>query len=240
MTDSDTGPSVTALLVVKNGERFISQALESIQAQTYPPEETIVLDGNSSDRSVEIARAFAGVRVSDQIGTGIADAFNQGVREARGDLVAFLSHDDLWEPEKLARQVEFMAGHPAVAITFTRFRYFVEPGLELPPGFNRGLLDRDLVGMIPEAMVARREVFGEVGPFDIDYAVAQDVDWLARARDLGVRMEVVPEILLNKRVHSSNTSADAELNTPLLLRTLRESILRKRALEDSGGGRDPQ
>jgi glycosyltransferase involved in cell wall biosynthesis len=213
---------------VKDGARFLAEALDSVFAQSYRPLDVVVVDGGSTDGSLEIARRRPEVRVVAQRGRGIAGAYNQGVAAARGELVAFLSHDDRWTPEKLARQVEALAGDPALELTIGRVRFFLEPGAAIPPGFRRELLEGDHVGRIMETLCARRSLFDRIGGFDTDLAISEDVDWFARASDAGARMAVLSEVLVEKRVHDRNASLDATAGNRDLMRALRASVRRKR------------
>jgi len=228
MTQPDTLPLVTAVIAVRNGERFLARAIESVLAQTYRPMEILVVDGRSTDRTEAIARGYPEVRFELQRGQGISEGYNSGVALATGDCVGFLSHDDLWEPTKLERQVEVLLRRPEVDYVICHFRYFVEPGVSRPASFRRELLDRDLVGRIMETLLARRSVFEAAGLFDPDLAISGDVDWYARAKDRGLVMATVPEVLLHKRVHDSNASSDALVTNRELLRVLRDSIRRQR------------
>ena len=193
-----------------------------------------MVDGGSSDRSGAIARAYHGVRYVAQAGTGLPEAWNQGIACARGPLVAFISADDRWTVDKLRLQVDRLMQQPGLAYTIAWFRFFLEPGCAVPPGFNAGLLDRDLVGRIPETLVARREAFEAVGRFSTAYAAAQDVEWFVRAQEKGAPMALIPQVLLHKRVHERNLSSNAAVNTPALLQILRHSLQRRR----SGGRPD--
>ena len=92
--------SVTVIVIVHNGERYLGDALRSIQAQSYRPREIIVVDGQSTDRTAEIARAFSGVGYLMQPDRGISNAYNTGIVHAQGELTAFLSQDLLWTPDK--------------------------------------------------------------------------------------------------------------------------------------------
>jgi glycosyltransferase involved in cell wall biosynthesis len=221
-------PSVSVVMAVRNGERHVAAAIASVRAQTHAPDEILVVDGGSSDRTAEIARSFAGVRCVAQTDRGVANAYNLGIATTTGDFVAFLSHDDLWTPDKLAVQVAHMERHPELQYTTARVRFFLEPGCAIPSGFRPELLDGDHVGTIMETLVARRSVFGVVGPFDPALATAEDVDWFARARDLGVAAAVVPQVLLRKRVHDTNLSITTTTNDRDILAALQRSIARKR------------
>jgi glycosyltransferase involved in cell wall biosynthesis len=220
--------TVSVILVVRNGAEYIAEALASVTHSQARPLEILVIDGGSTDGTLDIARRFPLVRIIEQRSTGIAAAYNEGIAAARGELVAFISHDDRWLPGKLDRQLAAMEGDPRLMFTVTHVRHVLDAGATPPHGFRAELLDAPVAGMIMEALVARRSVFDVVGPFDSSFAVSEDTDWFARARDAGVPMAVLPETLVEKRIHGSNTS----LNTPainlLLLRALRGSIERKR------------
>lgn len=103
---------MSVILVVRNGERFIAQALESIQGSRLRPTEILVVDGASTDAMVSIAQGFALVRIVAQAGRGIPDAYNQGIDEASSRYLAFISHDDLWLPGKLDIQIDYLERHP--------------------------------------------------------------------------------------------------------------------------------
>lgn len=221
---------ISVIVPTFNAARFCGDALASIAAQTLAPREVIVVDAASTDATVAIARSYPGVRVVPQEGRGVAGAWNQGIRLAAGRFLAFLSADDRWMPTKLERQMALMQAQPDLSYCLSLFRYELEPRGRTPRAFNRALLGRDLVGWIMETLFARREVFDVVGLFDASLPLAEDVDWYARAKDLQVPMDVVPEVLLRKRVHDTNVSLDPAINTPALLRVVQRSILRQREL----------
>jgi glycosyltransferase involved in cell wall biosynthesis len=225
--------AVTAVVVVRNGERYLAQALDSIAAGTVVPAEILVVDGHSTDTTASIAARYESVRLLRQAGLGIAAAYNEGIRGARHDVVAFLSHDDRWSPHKLDRQLTHLQAHPECDCAVARVQHFLEPGETPPRGFRRDLLARQPPAFIMETLVARRRAFERAGTFDTSYTVAEDVDWFARAKDAGVRIDVVDDVLLYKRVHGGNTSLNARENNELLLRAVRASIDRKRTRRQS-------
>ena len=222
------GASVGVILIVRNGERFVGDALNSVQSQTFPPAEILVVDGGSTDRTVEIARQFRNVTIVEQSGTGIASAYNQGIARSRCGLLAFISHDDEWLPEKLERQVNALATRPDALLSFTHVQH-VLVGEAPPPGFRTALLEHAVPGFIMETLVARRSVFDRIGLFDPSFAVSEDTDWFARARDDGVPTILLPETLVHKRVHETNASISHGGTNGLLLKALRQSIARKRS-----------
>jgi glycosyltransferase involved in cell wall biosynthesis len=221
-------PLVSVIIPVYNGERYLVEAVESVQQQGYQPLEIIIVDDGSTDSTASIATSFQGdVRYVHQPNGGPAAARNRGLKLARGDVIAFLDADDLWAPNKLSVQVDCLLKHPHIGYTLARRRDFLEPGTDRPSWLRKELLLKDHVGFLP-TLVARRRVFEQVGVFDPRYRIGEDVDWFARAKDAGIPMMVVPEILLYRRVHSSNLGYQARVGDPVLFRALRASIHRKR------------
>jgi len=234
-TDERNRLSVSVVMIVKNGERLIGEALDSIFQSKIKPAEVLVVDGGSDDRTTEIARSFPLVRIIAQTSSGIAAAYNEGIDLTRGELVAFLSHDDLWTPGKLDIQVAFMVENPDLLYTVGMVQHVLVPGTVIPPGFREEMLARPQPGLIMETLVARRSIFDVVGRFDPSFPVSEDTDWFARATDAGVRMAILPDVLLLKRVHNANASLTEPKINKLLLRALRNSIARKKAATGGNG-----
>ena len=118
-------PLVSVITPMFNAEGFISETIESVLAQTYENWEMLVVDNCSTDRSRGIVRDYASkdarIRLVelDFNSGGPARPRNIGIRHSRGDYLAFLDADDLWQREKLERQVSHMLGHPEVGLLYT-------------------------------------------------------------------------------------------------------------------------
>lgn len=222
-------PLVSVIMIVRNGERFMLQAIESVRAQTYRPLELIVVGGPSSDDTEAIALAQPDVRYVRQETPGIAAAYNLGIAAAEGELVAFISHDDRWLPEKLERQVTHLERNPELGYVTGYLRYFLEPGHSRPRGFRPELLEGAHPARVMETLLVRRTAFGVVGLLDTTLGLAEDVDWFARAQDIGVAGATLPDIVLHKRVHDANASSDEAVNTPALMTVIRRSVMRRRS-----------
>lgn len=122
------GPRVSTIIIFLNEERFLSEAVESVLAQTYPSWELLFVDDGSTDNSSAIARDFAH-RHSDRLrylthpgheNRGMSASRNLGLARARGDYVGFLDADDLWLPGKLANQVDILDKLPHVDMVYGR------------------------------------------------------------------------------------------------------------------------
>jgi glycosyltransferase involved in cell wall biosynthesis len=215
-------------MAVCNGERYLASAINSVLAQDYHPLEVIVVDGPSKDKTAEIAQSFAEVHYIRQHNKGVANAYNLGIETATGEFIAFLSHDDLWTPDKLQVQVSYMLDQPQLQYTTAKIRFFLEPGYAIPPGFRPELLLGEHIGHIMETLVARRSLFEIVGTFNPQLSTAEDVDWFARAKDYAIPTAVIPKVLLHKRVHDTNLSLNTRENNRNLMNALKQSITRKR------------
>ncbi len=220
-------PLVSVVIPLYNAEPFVAEALESVFAQGYEPLETLVVDDGSTDRSAEIVKAWP-VRYLAQEHSGIASARNAGVAAAGGDLIAFLDADDVWLPGSLERRVRHLRARPDVDFVLGGMEVFLEPGTAAPawmPAWLAGTQHGQL-----QTFVGRREAFETVGPFDSAYAVGEDTDWLARAKDAGCRGELLSEPCARYRLHGSNTThRDREEVERMLLRSIRDTIRRQRA-----------
>jgi glycosyltransferase involved in cell wall biosynthesis len=215
-------------------EAFITEAVESVLAQTYPSFELIVVDDASTDRTAAIAAAFDGVRVLRRATRGgVAAAGNTGVAEARGEYWTIFDADDVMPPERLALQVAFLSANPSLGMVLGLTEAFVTPGERRPSHWNPAW-DAGPFPACTGTMMARREVFELVGPYDERLPVSADVEWLARVKDAGVRAGRIDAVCLQRRIHAGSASSDHAQIRGVLLRVLRESVHRRREARVAG------
>jgi glycosyltransferase involved in cell wall biosynthesis len=205
-------PSVSVILPVKNGAQYLEESLRSVLAQDHKPCEITVLDNDSTDETESIARQFAadGVRlVVNHPPLGIAASWNLGIRLSHGELLAFASYDDIWISHKLRKQAECLAAQPELDYCIALVRTFLDSTITVPPhGFPSELLGAAVPGYLPETLMARRRAFERVGYFDSSF-LQEDTEWYVRARDAGLKMTVVEEVLVYKRLHGNSTTYSA-------------------------------
>jgi glycosyltransferase involved in cell wall biosynthesis len=217
---------VSVIVPVHDGAAYLGAALASAAAQDPPPLEIVVVDDGSTDDSAAIAERQPLVRCLRQPHRGCAAARNAGVEAAHGALLAFLDADDAWTPGGLRARVAFLAAHPELDGVVAHQELYLEPGTERSTAIRPEHLDAPQPGWLPSALVIRRQAFARVGPFDVSYRLSSDVDWFLRAKDLGVRIELLPEVVVRRRIHHQNLSATHEQGHPALLRAVRASIAR--------------
>lgn len=220
-------PLASVIMVVKNGEPFVRDALESIYNQEYPHFEVIVVDGRSEDKTLSIVNEFEPDTIITQKGEGISDAYNTGIKAANAEYISFLSSDDLWMTDKLITQIKYMLNHQGLMYTNSLIDYFLEPGCDIPVGFRRNLLDKSHPARIMENLIAKKEVFQKVGFLNENLSTAEDVDWFSRAQDLNIPNHTVNKVLLKKRIHEKNISMNVTRNNKNLIKVLRNTVRRK-------------
>jgi len=228
-------PLVSVIIPVRDGSRYLVDALTSVQAQEMGSDiEVLVIDDGSSDSSADIARAvFPSAIVIGQAALGCGVARNHGVLRSRGRYLAFLDSDDLWEEGKLKRQLTFLDDNPEVDAVFGAISEFVSPEFDTNQ-VVRAPTRRVSSGRIPSSLLIRRAAYARVGPFAPDVgSAAEFVDWYARAADVGITMADIPDVVAQRRIHDRNSSARLLVSYP---KTLKEIIDRRRQAENGLGG----
>lgn len=224
-------PLVSVILPTFNAERFIASGIGCVLAQSYPRLELIVVDDTSTDATASVARAF-GDRVRVQVipHVNLPTARNVGLNVSRGEFIAFTAADDLWPPEKLAVQVEHLTSNPAVMGCTGRTRLFLDEGCEWPSSLPAHLRGAEIAAPFTEVMLVRRALFECVGGFNEGFKAGDDLEWLARLSDAGIRLDMLPQVLLHRRITGGNDSLTNPHMREFMFRALRESLQRKRSM----------
>jgi glycosyltransferase involved in cell wall biosynthesis len=195
--------SVSVIVPTRNGARFIAETIESIANQTVAPLEIIVVDDGSTDDSARLALGASRlVRIIDTQDLGPAGARNAGIRAAKGDFLAFLDHDDLWVPDKLAWQLELLANEPESDVCVGKLRSFRGSAGACKPDW----LGEPVPGYLTITMLARRAVFETVGLLDASRPFSDSAEWFLRAEDAGIQVRLLDRVTTYHRVHGGNHS----------------------------------
>lgn len=230
---------VSCIVPVFNGERYVQEALESISSQTYRPLEIIVVDDGSTDNTHEVVRSLGiSVQYIEQVNMGPAAARNFGISLAKGDFVAFLDSDDLWHQEKLSKQMARFQAKPEAEICITHISHFEdsEVGRKDSRYYGHRRLD-NIPGYVTQTLLARRTTFDKVGIFDSTLRHGDANDWFVRVADCGLCMELLPEVLVYRRLHATNFSSQGRsVSLAEHLKIIKASLDRRRQI----GGGNPQ
>jgi glycosyltransferase involved in cell wall biosynthesis len=227
---------VSCIVPVFNGERYLREALNSILAQTYRVVEIIVADDGSTDGTAALVASYGGqVHYVRQPNAGPAAARNLGLRMARGQFVAFLDQDDLWHPEKLARQLARFQARPELDLCVTHVRRFWVSALRVEQSRFRGhRVTRDLPGYVTGTLLARCALFATVGQFNTALRFGDAIDWFLHAAELEAVTELMPDALLYHRMHHTNLSRrEGSASRDEFLHILKSTLDRRRRIRGS-------
>lgn len=220
--------SVSVVIPVYNCEKYLGEALQSVLEQSPPPREVVVIDDGSTDGSAEVAGKFQPrVKVVQLPHSGIGSARNEGVRSAQGEFLAFLDSDDLWTPGKLASQLESFERNPSLDMVFGQMTQFVSPELVDQLAGKVRFDEAPARAFLPGALMIRRDSFLRVGFFEENLKVGEYIEWHMRALERGLEFEVVPRVLLRRRIHEQNQTRIAEFKADYA-RIVARSLLRRR------------
>jgi glycosyltransferase involved in cell wall biosynthesis len=215
---ASASPTVTVVMPAHDAEAYVGEAIESILAQTLADLELVVVVDASTDRTLEIATAFAGrdarVRVLEANERSAARARNVALATARGEFVALMDADDVAFPDRLEKQVAAARARPEVVAWGTFMRRVTAEGV--PMGIidvgcrtqgEFAALDRttSLIRLYGTVALLRRDVLGRVGPFDPTFEPIEDAELWDRMAEHGPVL-VVPEVLQLYRQHDESLS----------------------------------
>ncbi len=202
--------TLSILLSVHNGKRYVREAIQSILTQTYRDFEFLIVDDGSTDGSSEIldemAKTDARVRIiKNETNLGLTKSLNRALRQAQGIYVARMDGDDVARPERLKKQIAFLEAHQEIAMIGTAYEWIDENGNVI--GQKKVAIDPDelhrmLIRTNPflhGSIMIRKEILDRAGGYDERYNKAQDYDlWLRLSKTC--KFANLPEVLMQKRM----------------------------------------
>jgi glycosyltransferase involved in cell wall biosynthesis len=222
-------PKVSVIVPVYNVERYVGAAIQSVLDQTFQDFEILIIDDASPDQSIAVCRRFTDsrIRIIQQANRGLAGARNTGIRNAKGEYLAFLDSDDLWTVDKLEKHVAHLNRYPEVGLSYCRSAFVDQEGEPLHYHQMPKLKDIDPVHLLcrnpvgnGSAPVIRKQVFEEIqfmddlhGSLEVCYfdehlRQSEDIEcWLRIALKTNWSLEGLPEPLTLYRVNTGGLSA---------------------------------
>lgn len=214
-----TQPLVSVLVPIFNGQRYLSQALDSLQNQTYSNLEIILINDGSTDGSAAILDSFGGnekrVIVVHKKHTGLTDTLNYGLSLANGVWLSRNDQDDIASPSKIERQMDTVLGNPSLVLVGSDFSTLTEESgqlrrYHLPTGHNQLVRRlRRVQRFFPHSSALfRLDVARQVGGYDIDALYNEDWDLWLRLSELG-EVSSVAESLVTIRTHQTQMTKNS-------------------------------
>jgi glycosyltransferase involved in cell wall biosynthesis len=198
-------PLVSIVMPTRNQGQFIAASIDSVLAQTYPHIELVVMDGVSTDNTVEILKSY-GDRITwvSEPDSGQTNAINKGMTRVGGSILAYLNSDDILLPDAVERVVAYFQQHPDWDMLYGNADYidavggFIGPYNTAPYSFAR-LMDDCCV--CQPAAFWRRRIADLVGPFNEALQTAMDYEYWLRLGNAGASIHFVPDKLAQSRLH---------------------------------------
>ena len=216
---------VSVIIAAYNAGVYMAQTLHSVNNQTLPPAEIIFIDDGSIDNTAEIVQTFPAVHYVFQENQGAAAARNKGLELAAGSLIAFLDADDTWPDGKLARQAAFLKQQPETDCA---------GGLTQLIDAQGAWIGAPMLTFQLGSILFRRAVLQKVGSFDESLLQGEDMDLVLRVRESGeFRLEIIPEVVLYYRRHTTNLTRDASQTREYFIKALKRSVDRRRSGDGS-------
>lgn len=210
--------SISVVIPAYNAADFIRETLDSVLQQTLSADEVLVIDDGSTDDTASIAESYgAAVRVIRRANFKQAAGRNFGVQETKSEWIAFVDADDIWERNKLERQMEELVRHPEADLCYTGRILLLQNGrtarlgrvVPVPPAEKiRESLFRNTT-FLPSSVLIRRSAFLAVGGFDTHFEVLQDWDLWLRLLHAGTKFAACREPLVQYRIHPNSVSRNA-------------------------------
>lgn len=219
---------ISVIIPAYNAARYLGAAIDSVLAQGWQALEIIVIDDGSTDHCVQVAQHYQPlVQCVQQPNCGPGAARNRGIRIAQGEFLAFLDADDLWLPGKLESQMADLDAHPALDMVFGQVEQFISPELtpEQQPAFPTQPI---MAGLHVGAMLIRRPSFARVGEFATTWTIGEFIEWYGRAQTLGLQAASLPQVVMRRRLHTTNLTRRTQDRRGDYLKILKAQLDEKR------------
>jgi glycosyltransferase involved in cell wall biosynthesis len=226
--------TISVIIPVYNGARYVAAAIDSVLSQTYDEREIIVIDDGSTDETAEVVALYPEARYIFQENAGIGAARNNGVGEARGQFLAFLDSDDLWTKDKLSLQMQAIQSNSQIDVLYGHVEQFQSPDVSGSIKHDTRFIGVALPGYLPGTMFLSLETFHRVGWFSTSWDVGEAIDWHLRATEQGLNIVMLPQVLLLRRLHESNQGIKRRDARTDYVRILKASLDRRRGEHHPG------
>ena len=215
---------ISVIIPLYNGINSIERAIKSILDQTYKKVEIIVVDDGSTDNGANLLKFnYPNIKVIQQKNRGVAAARNRGIKESKGDFVAFLDQDDQWLFEKLEKQNNVLKKNPYCGWTTCNQKYVWGENTERP-SFFKPEIEKPHRSFVPSSILIRKPILLSINGFDESLEMSNDMDLIRRLRNHKIKEHNIDQVLLYKWYEGINESFDEERLKADLFKVLRNQI----------------
>ena len=210
-----SAPLVTIVTPSYNQASYLEETINSVLNQTYPSIEYIIIDGGSSDGSLEIINKYASrfAKWVSEKDRGQTEAINKGFALAKGEVLAWLNSDDTFLPNTIEEAVSYLSAHPKTGLVYGDANYIDEKSKVIGkfPAAETDLhrLRRGYVHIPQQASFFRKSLWDQVGPLDPDFFFAMDYDLWVRLAAIS-ELKYIPQTWANFRLHADAKTITAD------------------------------
>lgn len=213
---------ISIVMPVYNGQKFLAEAIESVLNQTHRNFEFIIIDDGSSDNSAAIIKQYAEkdarVLLHQQQNSGLPVTLNKGIRLAKADIIARMDADDIMLPNRLERQIPFLMNHPEAAVV-SCYSYHIDgkgrrigksgtyPYIASVKNCKKHITKGGMIFCLHPGVVFWKKAVMSVGGYNESLPVSEDTELWNRMADHGLYTIVMPERLLEYRIHMEAISS---------------------------------
>ena len=187
-------PKISVITVVYNGKNTVEKTIQSVLGQGYDNIEYIIIDGGSTDGTLNIIRRYANkiTKWISEKDNGIYDAMNKGVSHATGDIIAFLNSDDWYFPDAISYVAEqFLKEDIDILFSGVTRQDEDEKRTDRYPKIFSSEEGYERIAVFHPSTFAQKKIFGKIGLFNISYKIAADYEWLIRVKKHGFYMKCI-------------------------------------------------
>ena len=218
---------ISVIIPAFNAEKYVAEAIRSVLSQTYKNVELICVNDKSTDNSLSILESFGDkiILIDNEDNRGTAESRNKGIRLARGEFLAFIDNDDVWEGNKLEVQMNQFNNDPRLDILFSYMQCFISPDLSEEVKKLRHCPPDPIPGYIPSTILVKRTSLEKVGYFESKWKNGESFAWILKAKEVGLNFGIVDDILVKRRIHETNKGVlDSSASRSEYLKIIRESL----------------
>ena len=199
---------VTIITVCFNSGKTIEDTIKSVLKQTYENYEYLIIDGGSSDNTLDIIRSYekkfkGKLKYISEKDKGIYDAFNKGIRMASGDIIGFINSDDILNGKDVFNKVVNNISDGVYSDVLMMDNNFNTPVRNFISGKTK---NNGIFHPAHPALYLKKEVYNDVGEYNLDYKIAADLDLMLRVINKGYKLNYVKDYFVLMRVGGASTN----------------------------------